>query len=51
MDNLVFENSPEPSIEIQQVDNSANITVEAGLVYTSEQGPRGERGEKGEKGD
>lgn len=51
MDNLVFENPSEPSIKIQQADNSANITVEAGLMYTSEQGPRGERGEKGEKGD
>lgn len=51
MDNLVFENSSEHSIEIQQVDNSANVTVEAGLVYTSEQGPQGERGERGEKGE
>jgi len=50
MDSLVFENSSEPSIEIRQVDNSANITVEAGLVYTSEQGPRGERGENGLNG-
>lgn len=50
MDNLVFENSSEPSIEIQQVDNSANITVEAGLVYTSEQGPQGERGPQGLQG-
>lgn len=50
MDNLVFENSSEPSIEIRQVDNSTNITVEAGLVYISERGPRGERGENGLNG-
>lgn len=51
MDNLRFEQQPETKIEIKQESHEQNIKIEAGLVYTSEQGPRGERGEKGEKGE
>ena len=51
MDNLQFEQQPEVKIEIKQESHEQNIKIEAGLVYTAEQGPRGERGEKGEKGD
>lgn len=51
MDNLRFEQQPETKIEIKQESHEQNIKIEAGLIYTSEQGPQGERGEKGEKGE
>lgn len=56
MDNLEFNSLPDVQIEINQDNSNQDITIEAGMIFTStqeqgERGLKGDRGEKGEKGD
>ena len=53
MDNLEFNSLPDVQIEINQDNSNQDITIEAGMIFTStqEQGERGLKGDRGEKGE